>query len=561
MEVIEEIKYLDELPSFGPNAIVAFDFETLQDSFKPDMVSFYWSGGHGVIDFKKNNNDYDLLFRIMDAAPYLLAHNISFELSVLDAVGYRTDTLYGRIYDTMPMLHVLNTESELGLKAQGGKIGMDMSLEWSDASKLSREEYTRYCLKDSLACHMLMSTLYPRLKSEGVLIPYLMEIDLIWVFRKMYANGIKVDKEMLLSLQEKVSGELMLLKKDLIEIAGKVINFKSTKQLVDVIFTDLGGVLKHSYKTEKGNVSVKENVVSDILRSNPNERLKIFCEKLLQFKEKTKFLDAFLSDKYFSLIHPDGRMRPKFWSLGTKTSRLSSAHPNIQQLPSQGDGALIRKAFVAPAGYTLICADLSQAEYRFLAHFSGDEDLINAYKNGIDIHTLVSKEIGIERRMAKIVNFALLYGMGPEALASKLGISFQEARNYISKYFARFPGIQNYLTQAVAYGKANKGIRLMSGRLRKLNKYDFIDNMCKNTPIQGAVAEYMKLCMISLHRMFLGTPVKMLIQVHDELLIECPENMLDETMSAVKKVMESVHLLSVPMVAEAKAAKSWGEAK
>jgi DNA polymerase-1 len=298
---------------------------------------------------------------------------------------------------------------------------------------------------------------------------------------------------------------------------------------------------------------------------------------ILDYRELAKLKSTYI-DALPKLIHPQtGRLHTSFDQTGTATGRLSSSNPNLQNIPIRTElGKKIRAAFVAEEGWRLLSADYSQIELRILAHFSGDPVLLDAFRKGEDIHARTAAEVfgvpplmqtGEHRRCAKVINFGIIYGLSAFGLSQQLGITPQEAQEFINAYFARYAGVKAYLDRSLAECRKTAMVRTLSGRLRPIpeinskqtNLRNFAERTALNTPLQGTAADLIKLAMIEIDRRLAAENLetKMILQVHDELLFEVPEAEVETAKALIKPAMEQVHALKVPLVANLGVGVNW----
>jgi DNA polymerase-1 len=304
-------------------------------------------------------------------------------------------------------------------------------------------------------------------------------------------------------------------------------------------------------------------------------------KKVLQYRELTKLKSTY-ADVLPRLIHPiSGRLHTRFDQTGTATGRLSSANPNLQNIPIRSElGREIRAAFIASPGNLLLSADYSQIELRILAHLSKDPILVDAFRRGEDIHSRTAQEVfnvpplaqtREHRRVAKVINFGVIYGLSAFGLAQQLDIEQKDAAKFIAAYFERYHGVKEFLDRQIAETRKTSRTKTLFGRIREIseinspqpNVRNFAERTAMNTPMQGAAADLIKLAMIELHRRIEddGFKSQMILQVHDELLFEGPEKEIPSLRKLVKELMEGVHKLSVPIVAETKVGLNWRDMK
>ena len=394
------------------------------------------------------------------------------------------------------------------------------------------------------------------------------EQPLVPVLAAMEERGIAVDAERLAALKVKYEEKLASLTEAIYAASGATFNIASPKQLGEVLFDRLG--LKHGKKTKTG-WSVSEDVLSGLKGEHPVVGL------VLEWRHYAKLLGTYVTGMQ-PLINR-GRIHTEFNQCITATGRLSSVNPNLQNIPVRGEEAKdVKSAFVASEGRVLVSADYSQIELRMLAHLSGDEKLIEAYNNAEDIHALTaSKILGIpqsevtpeERRDAKAVNFGIIYGMSDFGLSENLSIPVYRAKEFIAKYFATYPKVKEYMDSNVAFAREHGYAVTMFGRRRSLGDItssNYIarsaaERMAMNTPLQGSAAEIVKLAMLAVEKRLQGMKSEMILQIHDELIVDAAEEEADEVVAILKEEMENVVKLRVPLIAEANKAKDWSELK
>jgi DNA polymerase-1 len=403
---------------------------------------------------------------------------------------------------------------------------------------------------------------------------YDLEMQLIPVLADMEWAGIKLDIEFFKDLSRQFSEELTSMEKEIYEEAGMEFNIQSPQQLGYVLFEKLG--LPAQKKTSKTKAYSTDVKVLTKLSALPYKIPKVLLRYRTLSKLKSTYLDALVS-----MVHPDtGRIHTSFNQTVAATGRLSSSSPNLQNIPSRGEeGREIRKGFVAEKGYRLLSADYSQVELRVFAHYSKDPAFLEAFKKEEDIHARTASEmLGVPahavtpamRRMAKAINFGIIYGMGPQKLSEELGIDLTLAKGYMSAYLHQYPGVTKYREEAIASARRNGYVSTLFKRRRYLpginHKNRIIrgeaERMAMNTPIQGTAADLIKKAMIRIHDRLKkeSLETRMLLQVHDELLFETPENEVERIASMVKEEMEGVYTLEVPLKVDLKTGYNWDEA-
>ncbi|HEM3241619.1 TPA: DNA polymerase I [Streptococcus suis 11538] len=402
-----------------------------------------------------------------------------------------------------------------------------------------------------------------------------MELPLANVLAKMEIAGIKVEAETLKAMQSENEVLIDQLTKEIYELAGQEFNINSPKQLGAILFEDMGLPLEYTKKTKTG-YSTAVDVLERLAPIAP------VVSKILEYRQITKLQSTYVVGLQDAILE-DGKIHTRYVQDLTQTGRLSSTDPNLQNIPVRLEqGRLIRKAFVPSLeNSVLLASDYSQIELRVLAHISQDQHLIEAFQQGADIHTSTAMRVfGIEkaedvtpndRRNAKAVNFGVVYGISDFGLSNNLGITRKEAKAYIDTYFERFPGIKNYMETIVREARDKGYVETIYKRRRELpdinsrnfNVRNFAERTAINSPIQGSAADILKVAMINLDKALTeaGLATRMLLQVHDEIVLEVPVAELETVKAMVKETMESAISLSVPLIADENEGSTWYEAK
>ena len=400
---------------------------------------------------------------------------------------------------------------------------------------------------------------------------YEVELPLCAVLARMEHTGMRVDANALAAFGSEMEAQLKTLEQHIYEEAGGPFNINSPKQLGEVLFERLQ--LPHGKKTKTG-WSTNADVLEKLRWENP------IVEEVLQYRQYAKFRSTYC-DGLLKVIAPDGRIHTSFQMTVTATGRLSSTEPNLQNIPTRTQlGSEFRRMFVPAGGCVLVDADYSQIELRLLAHIADDEAMKQAFLTGEDIHTVTAAQVfGVPsdqvtkqmRSHAKAVNFGIVYGISAFSLAQDIGVPVYEAKEYIETYFERFPGIRRYMDEVVAQAKERGYVETLMHRRRALpeltasnfNTRSFGERVARNMPIQGTAADVIKLAMVRvderLHKENLKA--KLILQVHDELIVECPEEEKETVARLLTEEMEGAVHLSVPLTAEAHWGKNWLEAK
>ncbi len=428
------------------------------------------------------------------------------------------------------------------------------------------------------ACYMAyiawksFPVLKEKLEEEGMLKLFLsIEMPLIYSLYHMEQAGVRVDKEQLKSYGEMLQVKIDKLEQEIYELAGETFNINSPKQLGEILFEQME--LPHGKKTKTG-YSTAADVLEKLAPDYPIVRM------ILDYRQLTK-LNSTYAQGLAVYIQEDGRIHGKFNQTITATGRISSTEPNLQNIPVRMElGRAIRKVFVPEDGYVFVDADYSQIELRILAHMSGDERLIHAYRDAQDIHAITASEVfhtplnevtSLQRRNAKAVNFGIVYGISAFGLSEDLSISRKEALEYINKYFETYPGVKTFLDEQVALGKEHGFVTTMFGRKRPIPELksanfmqrSFGERVAMNSPIQGTAADIMKLAMISVDRELRSRNLKsrIVLQVHDELLVESHESEVEEVTELLTSLMKHAAELQVALEVEAHRGDNWLDAK
>ena len=415
----------------------------------------------------------------------------------------------------------------------------------------------------------LYGRMLPKLRERQVEALYFdVEHPLCRVLAEMELAGFQVDAGMLRSFGETLTAAIETLEQRIYSYAGQF-NINSPKQLGEVLFERLG---LPSYKKTKTGYSTSAEVLEKLRGAHP------IVGEVLEYRQYAKLKSTYV-DGLLKVISPDGRVRTSFQMTVTATGRLSSTEPNLQNIPTRTElGSELRRMFVAGPGQILVDADYSQIELRLLAHISGDQAMVDAFRSGEDFHTVTAAHVfsvPVEevtpamRRAAKAVNFGIVYGISPFSLSQDLGVTVAEAKAYMDAYFHRFPGVKAYMDQVVERARADGYVETPMHRRRALpeikssnhNMRSFGERVALNMPIQGAAADIIKLAMVRVHRQLkeAALEARLIMQVHDELIVECPEAEADRVKAILVREMEGAWHLSVPLIAEAHSGKSWLE--
>jgi DNA polymerase-1 len=568
-------------------------------------VSFSWQPGvayYVVIDGSKDKTNQDTLFNyksdeitdhshvwLQKLKPIFInedikknAHNMKFDAKVMASFGIEVRGVH---FDTMIASYLLNPDNrqhnldnlvftELGHE----KISTD-DLIGTGRNKISfaeviPEKMAQYSGEDADFTQRLVKKLSTELKREKLTKLFFdMEMPLVPVLAKMETNGILVDVKYLKKFDKELDGKLNTLQKQIVKLAGKDFNIASVQQLREVLFNKLNISTEGISKTKTGFSTGAAEL----------EKLKgrhEIIDAILEYRELNKLSTTYVKALPKLVNAVTGRVHTSFNQTVAATGRLSSSNPNLQNIPIRTElGSRIRRSFIVPPGRKLLALDYSQIELRLAAHLSGDLKMIQAFNEGLDIHTATAAQInGVKieevtkqmRRAAKATNFGIIYGQGPHGLSESAGISFLEARDFIDKYFITFKGIKEYIDNTVQSAKENGYVETLFNRRRYLSDINSsmvmirrqAERMAVNTPLQGTAADMIKVAMIKVHAVLerkYQDKIKLVLQVHDELIFEVDETIVKEVAGLVKEIMENVIKLKVPVIVDAKVGDNWEE--
>ena len=434
---------------------------------------------------------------------------------------------------------------------------------------------TEYAAQDADFALRLEAHLRAQMDAKQLEMYEKMELPVAQVLFEMERNGVQIDRAELARQSAELGAELMKLEQEAYAAAGQPFNLNSPKQLQEILFDKMGIPTKGLKKTAKGGISTNEAVLEQLAPDYPLPKI------ILQNRSLAKLKSTY-TDKLPEMISPkDGRVHTTYAQAVAITGRLASNNPNLQNIPIRtAEGRRVRRAFTAPQGSVIVSADYSQIELRIMAHLSGDKTLITAFQNGEDVHRRTAAEVfGIapenvsseQRRYAKTINFGLIYGMGQYGLAKSLGIDNLSAKNFIDRYFARYPGVAEYMQRTKEQAAAQGFVETLFGRRlylpnihnKNANARAGAERAAINAPMQGTASDLIKRAMIDVSR-WLSDDLKskLIMQVHDELVLEVPEAELDLVKEKLPQIMAKVDdgMLKVPLVAEVGVGMNWEEA-
>ena len=511
-----------------------------------------------------------------------IAQNAKFDYSILANYGIKVS---GIAFDTMLESYVLNSTERHDMDSMANRYLNHKTITYDELTKVDKkkvtidaievEKTTQYAAEDADITLQLHEKLWPELEKDQELTKLFTDIEmpLAIVLAEMERTGVLVDAKQLNDYSIELTKQLMEIEAQLQSLAGEKFNPASPKQIQAILFDKHNlPVLK---KTPKGDPSTSEEVLSELANEYELPRMILFYRGLAKLKNT-------YTDKLPLMISPiDHRIHTNYNQIGTITGRLSSNDPNLQNIPVRNEeGRRIRQAFIAPKGCKIISADYSQIELRIMAHLSQDESLLNAFAHDKDIHRVTAGEIlgkaesevtNEERRRAKAVNFGLIYGMSAFGLSKQINIPRKEAQFYIDRYFERYPGVQQYMEQTRQLAAEQGYVETLSGRRLYLPKIRSTNGIEKrgaeraaiNAPMQGTAADIIKTAMIKMSEWIKNQSadnIKMVMQVHDELVFEVKDAFVEQYCTEIKKIMENCYQLSVPLKVDVGIGNNWDEA-
>jgi len=595
--VYKTILDIDEIKSILEQAkkqkLLALDFETdsldawrsrpigISLAVKPKEGFYIPVAPHDVNGTPSKFNDPDKVRALLspmfaDKEMTIAAHNAKFDYKV--SRGWGINRWQCKIWDTMTAAWVVDAErnnySLDSLVAYTFDCSptkyMDIVPKGAAFDVVSLETATRYSGEDADFCIRLKHHLEPMLKkTESIALFENLEMPLLPILAEMEGEGIKIEPKALTSYGKELAVELDKIQSDTWKIVGHEFNLASTKQLQEVLYVERK--LTPGKKTKTG-FSTDAAALEELAREDPVPAL------ILRHRTLSKLKSTYV-DTLADMADSEGRLHTNFVQTGTATGRLSSREPNLQNIPVRAEeGRRIREAFIAKSGCVLISADYSQIELVVLAHLSQDENLISAFKEDRDVHARTASLIfGIDenevkneqRRMAKTINFGVIYGMSAFRLANELNISRTEAQNFINAYFSTYSGVRQFIENTIRKTEQTGYVTTISGRRRYVptinshNKTEksAAERIAVNTPIQGSAADIVKMAMLNLDKKLAAekSKARLLLQVHDELILECPKDDAEKTSALIKTEMEQAAALSIPLRVSVETGSRWGD--
>lgn len=598
-EIILEQSQLDSwLEKLQKAKLFAFDCETTSlDYMEASIVgvSFaveanhaaYLPLSHNYLDAPKQLDKASVLGQLKplleDEKHAKVGQNLKYDMSVLANEGI---TLRGVHFDTMLESYVFDsTASRHDMDSLALKYLTHNTTHFEDIAgkgknqltfdQIALEQAGPYAAEDADITLRLHQTLWPQLSAQPALKTVFEEIEipLVPVLSRIERNGVLVDAKMLHQQSLQLTERITELEKKTYLVAGEEFNMSSPKQLQVILFEKQG--LPVISKTPKGQPSTAESVLLELAEQG-HELPQLITEHRSLSKLKSTY-----TDKLPQQINPNtGRVHTSYHQAVASTGRLSSSNPNLQNIPVRSEqGRRIRQAFIAPADHKLLAADYSQIELRIMAHLSGDQGLLNAFANDMDVHAATAAEVfeidicdvdKEQRRRAKAINFGLIYGMSAFGLAKQLDISRNEAQAYVELYFERYPGVRRYMDETREKAREQGYVETVFGRrlyLPEINarngqRRQYAERTAINAPMQGTAADIIKLAMIQCDQWLQQNPHmgSMIMQVHDELVFEIPEQHIDEAKRRITQLMCGVSELKVPLLVEAEVGENWEQA-
>ncbi|MEA3450237.1 MAG: DNA polymerase I [Patescibacteria group bacterium] len=513
------------------------------------------------------------------------AHNAKFDVRVMKNKGIEIKNVS---FDSMIASYLLNSGSrqhnldmvvfsELNFEKISKTDLLGRGRDKISFSEVEDERLMLYSCEDADYTEQLVKSFKKKLKKEKLDKLFIeLEMPLVPVLARMEENGVKLDSKFLDIMRSKVNRKINALIREIHDLAGEEFNISSTKQLQAVLF-DKMEIPSDKVKKTKTGISTAASELEKMVNLHPIIKL------IQEYREYIKLSNTYI-DTLPKLINArTGRVHTSYNQTITATGRLSSNNPNLQNIPVRTElGREIRKAFVSEKGYSLVALDYSQIELRLAAHYSGDKKMVEAFKDNMDIHTATAAEINqvsidkVEpemRREAKAINFGILYGQGPHGLSQTADIPYVRAQEFISAYFEKFKSIKKFIDDTIEQVKVDGHVCTLMGRVRHFPEINSsvamvrkaAERMAVNMPLQGTAADMLKKAMIEVDEEItskgcdISDDVKMLMTVHDELIFEIKNSLVEKTVPKIKKIMEEVIKLKVPVVVEAKQGKNWGE--
>lgn len=555
---INEVKINEETAIWLDTTIGNYhDAELLGISLYNNSLAYYIP-----FDILKNN------YNVLNTEFNLFTYDYKKLIVIFNRYGIKVPKIG---FDTMISAYLLNYETKDDIAYLANNMNFNIHI-YDKKEVVSDEEASKRAILKAKFIYTSKKELYNKMKEEDTI--YLfenIEMPLAKVLAKMEIEGIRVDKNILKEMGEEIKIKLELITKDIYNYAGCEFNINSPKQLGEILFEKLN--LPYGKKNKSGGYTTDADVLKKLV-----DYPIVNC--ILEYRALTKLYSTYI-DGMINCIREDGKIHTIYTQTLTRTGRLSSIEPNLQNIPMRSEyGRLIRKAFIPESNSVILSSDYSQIELRVFAHLSGVNDLINAFNEGIDIHTKTAMDIfkvpqeGVTknmRRQAKAVNFGILYGISSYGLAEDLGIPVKEAKEFINKYFDTYPGVRDYMDKEIETAKKNGYVKTIMNRKRVIDELkstnymirNMGERMALNTPVQGSASDILKKAMIEIDEIFEKENIKskMLLQVHDELIFNVYDDEIDKVKEIVYNTMTNVFDLKVPLDVDIELGNNWYEAK
>ena len=499
----------------------------------------------------------------------IISYDIKKLYIALKKIGIEVNNL---LYDAMISGYLLNYNVKDDIAYFANSLGYEINF-FDPKEKLDIKQLASRSIQKAKFIYETKSNLLKQMEDEEVIDLYNnIEFPLALVLAKMEYNGIDIDKKVLYEMRDEISNKIDVIANEIYTIADEQFNILSPKQLGVILFEKMK--LPYGKKNKNGNYVTDEQALLKVGRGYP------IINKILEYRTLNKLLATYI-DGMLDSIADDGKIHTIYTQTLTRTGRLSSIEPNLQNIPIRNEyGRRIRKAFIPEDNSMIMSSDYSQIELRIFAHMSKVPELIEAFNNNMDIHTKTAMDIfNVDknnvtpnmRRQAKAVNFGILYGISSYGLSEDLGISFKDAKEFIDKYYKTYPGIKDYMDKVVAKAHQDGYVKTIMNRKRlieELNNSNYMirsmgERMAMNTPIQGSSADILKKSMIEIDKEFTKRKLssKMLLQVHDELIFNVLLTEKEEVANIVKEIMENTYRLDVPLITDIEFGSNWYEAK